>query len=123
MQSLRRVVSLLTMVAFTGLPTPIRSLPSPASTPLVNLVRIPNGGIQPQTVLDADGVLHMVYFVGSASGGDIEYVQRASEHAVFSRPIRVNSRPSTAIAIGTVRGPQLAVGRKGNVFVIWFGPG
>lgn len=64
----------------------------------------------------------MIYFVGSASGGDIEYVRRESEHEVFSRPIRVNSRPNTAIAIGTVRGPQLALGRKGNLYVIWFGP-
>src|SRR5207253_2817433 len=30
-------------------------------------------------------------------------------------------QPGSAIAIGTVRGPQLAVGRNGRVYVIWFG--
>ena len=111
------MLALLTSLSAAG-----RLSPSPAREPRINLVRTPNGGIQPQTALEADGVLHMIYFVGSASGGDIEYVRRESEHAAFSRPIRVNSRPNTAIAIGTVRGPQLAVGRKGNVYAIWFGP-
>lgn len=123
MLTLQRCVALLiTAVGTTCLS--VASLDSPHATAAtkVNLVRVPEGGIQPQTALAPDGVLHMIYFVGNASGGDIEYVHRDSEHALFSKPIRVNSEPNSAIAIGTVRGPQLAVGRKGTVFVIWFGP-
>ena len=31
---------------------------------LVNLIRTPNGGLQPQAVTDASGALHLVYFAG-----------------------------------------------------------
>jgi len=48
---------------------------SAPSVPKVTLLRTPNQGIQPQTVLDANGVLHMIYFRGDVSAGDIEYVR------------------------------------------------
>src|SRR5256884_2555391 len=63
----------------------------------------------------------MIYFKGDASAGDIEYVRRAADGKDFAQPIRVNSEPESAVAIGTVRGPQIAVGRNGRVYVIWFG--
>src|SRR5438270_14091673 len=84
--------------------------------PQVTLLRTPHEGIQPQTVLDRNGVLHMIYFKGDASGGDIEYVSRKPNGKDFWEPIRVNSQRGSAIAIGTVRGPQLAVGRNGRVY-------
>ncbi len=87
----------------------------------VKLLRTPNEGIQPQTVLDRDGVLHMIYVKGDASAGDIEYVSRKVYEKDFSEPIRVNSESDSAVAIGTVRGPQMAIGRRGRVYVIWFG--
>jgi len=87
----------------------------------VTLLRTPNQGIQPQTVLDRDGVLHMIYVRGDASAGDIEYVRRKVYEKDFSEPIRVNREPDSAVAIGTVRGPQMAIGRRGRVYVIWFG--
>src|SRR2546430_1605384 len=89
--------------------------------PQVSLLRTPHGGIQPQTVLNRDGALHMIYFKGDASAGDIEYVRRSADRKHFSQPIRVNSEPESAVAIGTVRGPQIALGRNGRVYVIWFG--
>ena len=89
--------------------------------PQVGLLRMPQDGFQPQTVLDRDGALHMIYFKGDASAGDIEYVRRAADGKDFSQPIRVNSEPESAVAIGTVRGPQIAFGRNGRVYVIWFG--
>jgi|SRR5579885_2170128 len=92
------------------------------ATPTINLLRVPDNGIQPQTVLDHDGVLHMIYFKGDASAGEIEYVRRPQGRKDFSQPIRVNSQPASAVAIGAVRGPQVAVGRNGRAYVIWFGP-
>src|SRR3954463_4287058 len=92
------------------------------ATPKVTLIRTPHDGIQPQTVLDNNGTLHMIYFKGDASAGDIEYVRRQPTGKDFSEPIRVNSEPQGAVAIGTVRGPQLAIGRNGRTYVIWFGP-
>ncbi|PYV16137.1 MAG: hypothetical protein DMG21_12710 [Acidobacteria bacterium] len=88
--------------------------------PAVTLVRTPQGGIQPQTALDVHGVLHMIYFKGDASAGDIEYVRREPGANEFSEPMRVNSDPMDALAVGTVRGPQMAVGRGGRVYVVWF---
>src|SRR5713101_9709115 len=87
--------------------------------PQITLLRTPHGGIQPQTELDRDGLLHMIYFKGDASAGDIEYVERQPGAQDFSRPIRVNSEPRSAVAIGTVRGPQIAMGRNGRAYVIW----
>jgi hypothetical protein len=71
--------------------------------------------------MDATGVLHMIYFRGDVSGGDIDYV-RQEPGGTLSVPIRVNSEPNTVVAIGTVRGPQMTIGRNGRVCVIWFGP-
>jgi len=47
----------------------LRAESSSTAIPHITLLRTPDGGIQPQTVLDRDGVLHMIYFKGDASGG------------------------------------------------------
>jgi hypothetical protein len=98
-----------------------RAAASTAAIPQITLLRTPHGGIQPQTVLDRDGVLHVIYFKGDAAGGDIEYVERQAGAQDFSRPIRVNSEARSAVAIGTVRGPQIAIGRNGRAYATWFG--
>lgn len=91
------------------------------SPPSVVILRTPGGGIQPQAVLGRDGVLRMIYFEGNPAAGNIEYVTRERGARAFSAPIRVNSQPGSAVAIGSVRGPQMAVGQDGMVYVIWFG--
>ena len=90
------------------------------STPHVELKRVPEGGIQPQTILDANGTVHLVYFKGDPSEGDLFYA-RSEDGIAFSSPIRVNSVPGTAVAIGNIRGARLAVGRRGHVYVVWNG--
>jgi len=87
----------------------------------VTLTKTPDGGIQPQAVLDEKGTLHLVYFKGSPDAGDIFYVRKPPSTTAFSRPIRVNSVPGSVIAIGSVRGAQLAVGKNGIVHVAWLG--
>ena len=87
----------------------------------VSLLRAPGGGIQPQAAVDAKGVVHLIYFKGKPQGGDIFYVRRESGNDAFSEPSRVNHRASSAIATGTIRGAQLAVGRNGRVHVAWMG--
>lgn len=89
---------------------------------LVTLRTTPNTGIQPQAVVDTKGTLHLLYFQGEAKAGDLYYVRRLSGQERFSESVRVNSIPSTAIAVGTVRGGQLAVG-NGRVHVAWNGAG
>jgi hypothetical protein len=88
---------------------------------LVHLMRTPDGGIQPQAVMDQHGTLHLVYLKGDPAGCDVFYVKRPKNQRVFSQPIRVNSEPGSAIAIGTVRGAQLALGKNERVHVAWNG--
>jgi hypothetical protein len=88
----------------------------------INLVRVPHGGIQPEAVVDARGVLHLLYFAGTdARAGDLFYVRSTDEGATFSAPVRVNSQERSAIATGTIRGGQLAIGADGRVHVAWNG--
>lgn len=89
----------------------------------VNLIRTPNGGLQPQAVMDASGALHLVYFAGEPNAGDIYYVRRKRGIEDFSSPIRINSQPGSAVASGTMRGAHIAIGKSGRVHISWNGSG
>src|SRR5262249_11864129 len=89
----------------------------------VNVVKTPGGGIQPQAVVDARSVLHLLYFRGEAAAGDLFYVRREPGKTEFTAPIKVNSQAGSAIATGTIRGGQLAVGKNGRVHIAWNGSG
>lgn len=89
----------------------------------VTVVRVPNGGIQPQAVMDGTGTLHLLYYLGDPMHGDLFYVKSSNSGAMWSAPLRVNSEPGTAIAAGTIRGGQIAVGRNSHVHVAWNGSG
>ena len=85
----------------------------------VVLERVIDGGIQPQAVVDAAGVVHVVFFKGDPAAGNLYYVRRTPEG--YSKPVRVNSRDGSAIALGSVRGAQLALGRANRAHVVWNG--
>ena len=92
-----------------------------AEVPAVRVLRAPDGGIQPQAAVDSTGVIHLIYFKGDPGHGDLFYVRSAEGAARFSTPIRVNSEPNSAIAIGTIRGAHLAIGKANQVHVAWNG--
>jgi hypothetical protein len=87
----------------------------------VHLIRVPQGGLQPQVAVGGDGVVHLIYFLGDPGAGDIYYIRKSPDEHEFSKPLRVNSQPGSAIAIGTIRGAQIAIGRNGRVHVAWNG--
>ena len=87
----------------------------------VTVFRLPGGGIQPQAAVDATGRAHIIYFRGEPAHGDLFYITSADGGRTFGDPIRVNSTAGAAIATGTVRGGQLAVGGSGRVHVAWNG--
>jgi hypothetical protein len=87
----------------------------------VALVRAPEGGLQPQAVVDAEGTLHLVYLKGDSKACDVFYARRDTGRTNFSTPVRVNSESGSAVAMGTVRGAQIALGRKGRIHVAWNG--
>lgn len=108
-----RSITLLALTLSTG----------PAISQHIKLLPTPDDGIQPQAAVDSKGVVHLIYFKGDPKGGDIFYVQRAPGQEQFSKPIPVNTQPHTAMALGTIRGAQLAVGKNGRVHVAWDGMG
>src|SRR2546423_10962769 len=81
------------------------------------LTRVPEGGLQPQTVVDQQGTTHLVYFGGDPKTGDLFYVKRAAGEASFTKPIRVNSNRGDAIAVGTIRGAQIALGKSNRLHI------
>jgi len=84
------------------------------------VLRVPDRGIQPQAAVDSKGTVHLIYYQGDAQRGDVYYV-RSDDGARFSKPMRVNRHPKSAIAMGNIRGAQLAVGKNGRVHVAWMG--
>ncbi len=92
-----------------------------SAVPVVEIAATPGGGIQPQSLVDAAGTMHLIYFKGEPRAGNLFYVQRKAGAADFSPPLQINSQPGTAIAAGSVRGGQIAIGRNGWVHVAWNG--
>jgi hypothetical protein len=87
----------------------------------VTALRVPDKGIQPQVAVDGKGAVHLIYFSGEPRAGDIFYVRSESGGDTFSRPLRVNSVPGSAIAVGNIRGAHLALGKNGRAHVAWMG--
>ena len=94
-----------------------------AGSERVALIHTPEAGIQPQAVVDDLGTLHLIYYSGNADGGDVFYVKQNPGASSFSTPLRVNSNPDSAMAVGSIRGAQLAVGRHQRPHVAWDGLG
>jgi hypothetical protein len=92
-----------------------------ASTERVRIRRVPEGGIQPQVAMDGGGNLHVVYYSGDPHQGDLFYVKSTDGGNTFSAAVAVNSQPGSAIAMGTIRGAQIALGKAGRVHVAWNG--
>jgi len=89
--------------------------------PKVTVAALPAGGIQPQAAIDASGVVHVVYFSGKPAGGNLYYVKLKTDGSPASDPVRVNSIEGSALATGSVRGAQMALGRGGRIHVAWHG--
>lgn len=125
MKMSREISLLSTLVGITAL-LPLLGVAAPSVaakaqiTDRVDLKRVPNGGIQPQVAVDNFGTVHLIYFKGDPAQGDLFYA-KSVDGINFSNPIRVNSVLGTAVALGNIRGGRIAVGRRGNVYVVWNG--
>lgn len=114
-RNLRKVILLGIFVLWLALPAIAKA------DAQISLEKTPNGGIQPQAIVDKKGTLHLIYFKGDAGKGDLFYVHRKHKKDGFSEPLRVNSQLGSAIAIGTVRGGQMAIGKNGRIHIVWNG--
>jgi hypothetical protein len=87
----------------------------------VSLVRVPTGGLQPQVAVDSSGAIHVLYFQGDPAHGNLFYTQLNPTSLQFSPPMRVNTQPDSAVATGSMRGGQIALGQGGRLHVAWDG--
>ncbi|MGH9630038.1 MAG: hypothetical protein ACRD7E_17110 [Bryobacteraceae bacterium] len=92
----------------------------PKSGRRVRHKRLPDGGIQPQVVAEEGGSMHVLYYSGEPGHGNVFYTRSMDEGATFSPALQVN-QPGSAIAAGTIRGAQMALGNGGRVHVAWNG--
>lgn len=120
---MRIAISTLALALSIGvMPPPVmHTTRTAAAVPVVTVTRLPPGGVQPDVVTDARGIVHLIYLGGDPKAADVYYATSSDGGQTFGRPTRVNSQPGSAIAVGTIRGAQLAIGRDGRVHVVWNG--
>ena len=82
----------------------------------VRTAPIPGGGIAPEAVVDAKGVVHLAY----GRDGNAYYIRSADNGRTFSAPLRINTADGV-VSVGHERGPKLSLGRSGVVHVAWIG--
>lgn len=86
---------------------------------------VPDSGRMPQLAVDRAGTLHLMYFRGAMTGGDVYYAQRTPDATDWSTPIRVNSNDRSAIGMGPMDGGDLALGYgpddTSTLHAAWFG--
>src|SRR5882724_2821054 len=80
-----------------------------AIPPRVEVLRLADHPLQPRIALSPDNTVHLVYLTGDPKHSDVQYRCWTPSAKAFSDPVRVNSESGSAIAIGTVRGCELAV--------------
>jgi len=92
-----------------------------AGAPRAVAERVPEDGVQPRVAVGPDGSVHLAYLRGDPKAADVVVRHRPSGARAWSAPVTVNSRPGSAVTIGSVRGAQLAVGRGNRLHVVWNG--
>jgi hypothetical protein len=81
---------------------------------------VPEKGLQPEVVTGPEGTIHLVYLQGEAKAADVRYTSRQPGQP-WQNSEAVNSPAAKGIAVGSIRGPQVALGANGTVHVLWNG--
>jgi hypothetical protein len=89
----------------------------------VKLTRVQDRGIQPQAAVDTEGTLHLIYLGDEPGNANVYYVRKPAGSEKFSKRMLVNSQAGSAIAVGSIRGAHLALGKANRVHVAWNGSG
>ena len=82
----------------------------------VQVVSVPGNGQVPDAEIDRKGTIHVAY----VSKDDAWYVRSTDTGKTFSAPVRINSEPGTVHPPNMYRGPDIAMGKKGRIHVIWY---
>jgi hypothetical protein len=79
--------------------------------------------MQPQLEVDTRQQAHCLWLDGEPAAANVRYAKLDGTNGFPARPMQVNSQAGSALAIGTIRGPQFALGPSGTVHVVWNGSG
>ena len=76
----------------------------------------------PQPAVDTYGTTHLVYFLGAMTGGNLHYASLEPGETTWSSPIRVNSRPRSAVGMGPMDGGDMALSQHedARIHVVWY---
>ena len=93
---------------------------APASP--VAFLRVPEGGRMPHAAVDQRGTIHLMYFRGAMTGGDLRYVSLEPGGTDWSAPVSVNSAPHSAIGMGPMDGGDMALSEHDGVRIhaVWY---
>jgi hypothetical protein len=82
---------------------------------IVRFIRLPGGGRHPRSVMDDDGLLHVVFFrmsegeLSSNEIGDVFYTCSPDEGVTFTEPVRLNAQ-SGGVSLGRgANGPSIGI--------------
>lgn len=84
------------------------------AAPTVNVLKLPEGCLVPDAVVDARGVVHVV----TGYAHDAYYFQSTDNGRTFSTPLKLNGPEGVTTTMGE-RGPKLALGKDGSVHICW----
>ena len=105
---------------FAGAALPMVACAVLGTGPDVTVLRAPGDAKLPQVAIDAAGILHLIYYRGSMTSGDLFHVTRAPDATDWSAPQQVNSQPHSVTGVGPIDGGQIAIGPDGRLHVAWF---
>jgi hypothetical protein len=114
---LSRLIPLSALVVLGAFRCPAEE---PAQVRSVSTLHLPDHPLQPRVALQ-DHTIHLVYLTGDPRHCDVQYRRWSPTDKAFSDPVRVNSQSGSAVAVGTVRGCELAGEPSGRIHVVWNG--
>ncbi len=86
----------------------------------VSVVRLPEGSMQPRTASAKDGTAQVVFLQGDPKSSQVRLATLGND-GTLSAPLTISAPASTAVGMGTVRGPSIALGRDGTRHLLWHG--
>lgn len=86
----------------------------------IEIIRLPDGAMQPRTAVGAAGVTQLVFLTGQPAASDVQ-IATLTKDGKLNNIKQVNTHGTQAVAMGTVRGPTIATGVSGIRHVLWSG--
>jgi hypothetical protein len=112
---INRLQGAIALCCYVAIVVPSWAKGTEASAPAtVQVVNAPAGCFVPDAIMDAKGVLHLVY----ALNRNAYYIRSTDNGTTFTAPVQVNSEGSVEFKMGE-RGPKLAVGSDGVIHGVW----